>query len=102
MYNITSIGNKKVLKQKWENNPEYQKPVSGHVFIGLYTIILLLTYLFNIYAGGSIFVNGTGYCILYVYQEDKAFQDGKSDNNSDVNSVFPLGIVCLVWELLRR
>lgn len=58
MYNITSIGNKKILKQRRENNPEYQKPVSGHVFIGLYTIILLLTYLFNIYAGGIFLLLG--------------------------------------------
>lgn len=102
MYNITSIGNKKILKQRRENNPEYQKPVSGHVFIGLYTIILLLTYLFNIYAGGIFLLLGLGIAFCAFIRKIKHFRMENLIIILLSIVFFPLGIVCLVLGIIKK
>lgn len=102
MYGITSIWNKRTLKRRKENNADYQKPVSGHVFIGIFTMILFFSFLFNLYAGGIFLIVGLGIAFCSLIRKIKHF---KMENLLLVvlSVIFmPLGLILLALGVVKK
>lgn len=102
MYKITGIINKKELKKKQKDNPQYQEPISGHVFIGLFTILFLAFYLFSLYAGGIMLCIGIS---ILIYKLIKLISQFKMDSLLLIilSIIFwPLGLILLVLGIFKK
>ena len=74
IYGLTGSIRKKVLKKKLQRNPDYQIPQSDHQLATLFTIFVLISYLFTLYAGAFVLIIGLAIAAFTIIQKLRKFK----------------------------
>ena len=102
MYTLTSFMRKKAIKEKMKKDATYQEPVSGHVFIGLFTVLFFLIYLFSLYAGAVILFIGIGIAICSFIKKISQLK-GASFTLILISIIFwPIGLILLCLGIIKK
>lgn len=102
MYKVTAFMRKKRVEKKIKENELHKEHISGHRLIGLFCILLYLTYLFSVYAGAVVLFGGI---VMVIYTFFKKISNYKrvSFGIILISIIFwPIGMLLLCFGTIKK